>query len=195
MVYLHCALFVYFSVPVINVLAIVRILQTWLDGAVIHSYTKTLSPISHFASSIQFSEEITVARIILVQMLLSLSCQLFALKHTLGTHTRLHHLFCIEVNVNANKPPCILCHSFVSHVAPPVAKVVPEWHGWHSLTVIRRYPFKKGTLQMQREISCTMYVPENMTVEEEEDWSGGGGKEMEREAEQSVWKGFSRKLS
>lgn len=84
---------------------------------------------------------------------------------------------CIKaLHVKVNKPPCILCHPLVSHVTPPAAKVVPQWHGWHSLTMIRRYLFfKKGTLQMQRQISCTMYVPANMTEEDEEGWSGGGG--------------------
>lgn len=63
--------------------------------------------------------------------------------HLVHTHAGLYHLFCVELNVKANKPPCILCHSLVSHVTLPVTEVVPEWHGWHSLSVIRRYPFKK----------------------------------------------------
>lgn len=70
--------------------------------------------------------------------------------------------------------------SLISHVSTPVAKLVGS-HRWLTLTVIRRYPFKKerkkkGNSQMQKQIICTIYVPENMTVEDEWGtrwWVGG----------------------
>lgn len=39
-----------------------------------------------------------------------------------------------------------------------------------------------------------MYVPANMTAEEEEDGEEGRGEGGRSDAEQSVWKGFSGKL-
>lgn len=59
---------------------------------------------------------------------------------------------------------------------------------------------KKGTSQIEQQISCMFHVPANMTAEERTTWSVKhwgcsavffGGGVMERETEQSVWKEFS----
>lgn len=97
-------------------------------------------------------------------------------------------------------PASCLYHSLVSHIAPPVAKVVPEWHGWHSLTVIRRYPFKKKRESLEDATADKLH---NVCASKHDSggrgglkwWrrvGGCGGWEKERGAKQSARKGFSR---
>lgn len=81
-------------------------------------------------------------RILSVNFLKINYCYLYHLIEHNASEFELSNILWFWVEFEVNKLPCTLCHSHVSHVAPPVAKVVPEWHGWHSLTAIR-YPFKK----------------------------------------------------
>lgn len=61
--------------------------------------------------------------------------------------------------VNANMPHWTMCNSLVSHISSPQAKVVLNWHGWRSLSLIRRYPLK----MIEPQVSCMFYVAANMS--------------------------------